>query len=97
MTNETYQNCTKFIVMKLHKYSNILKAISFNYNLYNSCSHFSKCKILCMYMYKSLVPSIMNAPKCNINRTILEVTKHMPRSNIDIDCLKRVMWKIVSK
>ncbi len=40
MTNETYQNCTKFILMKIHKYTNILKVISLNYNPYNSCNHF---------------------------------------------------------
>jgi len=53
MTNETYQNCTKFTLMKIHKYTNILKVISLNYNLYNSCNHFSKswgCNILCVYM-----------------------------------------------
>jgi hypothetical protein len=88
MTNETYQNWTKFIVMKIHKYSNILKVISLNYNPYNSCNHFSKCKILCMYMYKSLVLFIVNAPKCNINIIVLHVTKHMPRSNINIDCVQ---------
>jgi hypothetical protein len=38
MTNETYQNCTKFILMKIHKYTNILKVISLNYNHYNSCN-----------------------------------------------------------
>jgi len=38
MTNGTYQNCTKFILMKIHKYTNILKVISLNYNLYNSCN-----------------------------------------------------------
>jgi hypothetical protein len=32
MTNETYQNYTKFIVMKIQKYTNILKVISLNYN-----------------------------------------------------------------
>jgi hypothetical protein len=52
MTNETYQNCTKFIFMKIHKYTNILKVISLNYNPYNSCNHFSKswrCKIICVH------------------------------------------------
>jgi hypothetical protein len=64
MTNETYQNCTKFILMKIHKYTNILKVISLNYNPYNSCNHFSKswgCKILCVYM-QSLVLFIVNTP-----------------------------------
>ncbi len=42
MTNETYQNCPNFILTKIHKYTNILKVISLNYNLYNSCNHFSK-------------------------------------------------------
>ncbi len=32
MTKETYQNFTKFILMKIHKYTNILKMISLNYN-----------------------------------------------------------------
>ncbi len=64
MTNETYWNCTKFIVMKIHKYTNNLKVILSNYNPYNSCNHSSKswgCKILFVYM-QSLVPFIMNAP-----------------------------------
>ncbi len=52
MTNETYQNCTKFTLMETHMYTNILKVISLNYNLYNSCNHFLKsqgCSILCVY------------------------------------------------
>jgi len=52
--------------MKIHKYKNIWKVISLNYNPYNSCNHFSKtwgCKILCVYMH-SFVPFTMNAPKC---------------------------------
>ncbi len=63
MTNETYWNCTKFITMKIHKYINILKVNSLNYNLYNSCNHFSKswgCRILCVYR-ESLAPFIVNA------------------------------------
>ncbi len=78
MTNETYGNCSKFILMKIHKYINILKVISLNYNPYNSCNHFSKsrtCMILCMYM-QSLASFTMNAPNklwflttpCNNNR-----------------------------
>jgi len=69
MTNETYQNRTKFILMKIHKYTNILKVISLNYNPYNSRNHFSKswgCKILCMYT-KSLAPFIVNALNNSIN------------------------------
>lgn len=42
MTNETYRNYTKFIVMKIYKYINIFKVISLNYNPYNSCNYFSK-------------------------------------------------------
>jgi hypothetical protein len=64
MTNETYQNCTKFILMKIHKHTNILKVISLNYNHYNSCNHFSKswgCRILCVYT-QSLAPFTMNTP-----------------------------------
>jgi hypothetical protein len=50
--------------MKIHKYTNILKVISLNYNPYNSCNHFSKswgCKILCVYM-QFLVFFIVNTP-----------------------------------
>jgi hypothetical protein len=64
MTNETYQNFTKFILMKIHKYTNILKVISLNYDPYNSCNHFSKswgCMILCVYT-QSLALFSMNAP-----------------------------------
>jgi hypothetical protein len=64
MTNETYQDCPKFIVMNIHKYTNILKMISLNYNPYNSCNHFSKswgCKILCAYT-RSLAPFTRTHP-----------------------------------
>jgi len=50
--------------MKIHKYTNILKMISLNFDPYNSCNHFSKlwgCMILCMCM-QSLVPFIANTP-----------------------------------
>jgi hypothetical protein len=63
MTYETYRDGTKSIVMKIHKYKNILEVISLNFNAYNSCNHFSKswrCKILCVYM-QSLAPFIVNA------------------------------------
>jgi hypothetical protein len=63
MTNEKYRNCTKFL-MKIHKYTNILKMISSNCNLYNSCNHFSKSwgrMILCVYM-QSLALFTVNAP-----------------------------------
>jgi hypothetical protein len=49
---------------KIHKYTNILKVISLNFDPYNSCNHFSKswgCMILCMCM-QSLVPFIVNTP-----------------------------------
>ncbi len=36
MTNETNRNFTKFIVMKIHKYINILKVIILIYNPNNS-------------------------------------------------------------
>jgi len=78
MTNETYWNCTKLILMKIHKYTNILKVISLNCNPYNLCNHFFKscgCRILCVYT-QSLAPFTMNAPNnlwflttlCNNNR-----------------------------
>jgi hypothetical protein len=54
----------KIHLMKIHKYTNIFKVISLNYNPYNSCNHFSKswgCKILCMYTW-SFTPFTMNAP-----------------------------------
>jgi hypothetical protein len=65
MTNETYQNCTKFILMKIYTYTNIIKVISLNYIPYNSCNHLSKslgCRILCMYMW-SLALFTVNTPK----------------------------------
>jgi hypothetical protein len=49
---------------KIHKYTNILKMISLNYNPYYSCNHFSNswgCKILCMYM-ESLALFTVNVP-----------------------------------
>ncbi len=65
MTNETYWNCTKFTLKKIHKYTKFLKVISLNYNPYNSCNHFSKswgCRILFVYT-QSLAPFTMNAPR----------------------------------
>jgi len=91
MTNETYPNCTKFILMKIHKYTNILKAISLNYNLYNSCNHFSKswgCNILCVYMW-SLVPFTMNAPFCDcFLRNILRIFLKYSFKNLSIFIIK---------
>jgi hypothetical protein len=61
---------------KIHKYTNILKMISLNYNPYNWCNHFSKswgCKILYMYT-QSLVPFIVNSDwpyynfRCNVKQ-----------------------------
>ncbi len=44
---------TKFILMKIHKYTNILKVISLNYNPYNSCNH---CCVhfqhVCLHLFK---------------------------------------------
>ncbi len=44
---------TKFILMKIHKYTNILKVISLNYNPYNSCNHcFVHLQHVCLHLFK---------------------------------------------